>query len=102
MEVDKSLGLPVGQRAGRLKGAAFSQHLKTKRLPFLWSGTTSRVYSSISAPATLPKRLSKPMSAHQLRLSRALWTSAICMLICQVSDVFAVHMRQRFSPKWGN
>ena len=54
--------------------------------------------SQMRAPAILPKRPSKPRSAHRRRLSRPLCTSATCMFIRLTSVAPSVQARHLRSP----
>ena len=48
-----------------------------------------------------PNLDSKPMSAHLLRLSNALWTSATCMLMDFALVAPSVHISHFLSPRFG-
>ena len=64
---------------GVVASAAFTQALRKYRFPLLCKGVTSPTDTSYRHPHSLPKRLSYPASAHRLKLSNGLWTSATCM-----------------------
>ena len=87
--------------SGRPKGAARIQARRMYRLPLRCSGVISPETVSIRHPNADPNLDSKPMSAHRLRLSNALCTSATCMAM-DLGDVApSVHISQRFSPRFG-
>ena len=85
----------------RPKGAALIHTRSTYKLPLRVRGITSPVRSQMRAPAILPKRPSKPRSAHRLRLSRPLCTSATCMFIRLTSVAPSVQTRHLRSPRLG-
>ena len=82
-------------------GACLTQHFSMYRLPFLVRGITSPEPQSMSHPNRLPNRDSNPMSAHLLRLSNPLCTSATCIVMFLTLLAPSVQISRRRSPRFG-